>query len=66
VGDDSVEVIGDQGASGASLALVGEPSAVAEHEVIDEELRAPSEEIRQRGAPLVSLESVRLVDPHPR
>src|SRR6185503_7942550 len=37
-----------------------------EHEMIDEELRAPPEEIRQRGAPLVGLESILLVDPHPR
>jgi hypothetical protein len=33
-----------------------------EHEVVDEELRAPSEEVLQRGAPLVGLESVLLVD----
>jgi hypothetical protein len=50
VGDDTVEMIGDQGASGASPALVGEPESIAKHEVIDEELRAPSEEVRQRGA----------------
>jgi hypothetical protein len=40
VGDDTVEVIGDQGAAGASPALVREPGSVAEHEVVDEELRA--------------------------
>jgi len=34
--------------------------------VIDEELRAPSEEVRQRGAPLVGLEAILLVDPDPR
>src|SRR5262245_11149389 len=66
VGDDTVEVIGDQGASGASAALVGEPESVAEHEVIDEELRAPLEEVLQRGAPFLGLESVLLVDPNPR
>src|SRR5207247_178247 len=37
-----------------------------EHEVVDEELRASSEEVGQRAAPLVGLESVLLVDPHPR
>src|SRR5262249_3388579 len=37
-----------------------------EHEVVDEELRASSEEVRQRSAPLVGLESIRLVDPNPR
>src|SRR5207248_10306544 len=36
-----------------------------EHEVVDEELRAPSEQIRQRGAPLVGLEAILLVDPDP-
>jgi len=34
--------------------------------VVDEELRAPAEEIRQRGIPLVGVESIGLVDPHPR
>src|SRR3970040_227624 len=38
----------------------------AEHEVVDEELRAPSEEVCQRGAPLVGLESILLVDADPR
>src|SRR6202040_3406551 len=37
-----------------------------EHEVVDEELRAPTEEVRQRGASLVGLESVLLLDPDPR
>jgi len=40
-------MVGDKGASGASLALFGEPVPIAEHEVIDEKLRAPSEEVRQ-------------------
>src|SRR5207237_9720768 len=38
----------------------------SEHEMIDEELRAPPEEVFQRGASLVGLESILLVDPHPR
>ena len=66
MGDNTVEMIGDQGASGASLALVGEPESIAEHEMIDEELRAPSEEVRQRGAALISLETILLVDANPR
>src|SRR5216117_4433268 len=37
-----------------------------EHVVIDEELRAPSEEVCQRGAALVGVEFVLLVDPDPR
>jgi hypothetical protein len=65
VRDDTVEVIGDQGASGASPALVSEPGSVAEHEVIDQELRAASEEVRQRGASFVGLEAVFLVDSYP-
>src|SRR6516225_3506904 len=42
------------------------PGVVAfEHEVVDQELRAPSKEVRQRGAPLVGLEAIRLVDSKP-
>ncbi|AOU98293.1 hypothetical protein BI364_10265 [Acidihalobacter yilgarnensis] len=52
------------------------PSAIAElcgplrvvgpeHEVVDEQLRAPSEEVSQRCAPLVGLESIVLVDLNP-
>src|SRR5207253_3001187 len=37
-----------------------------EHEVVDEELRAPSEEVCERNAPLAGLESIFLVDPNPR
>src|SRR5262245_23265831 len=66
VGNDGVEVIGDEGASGTSPALGGQPESVAEHEVIDQQLRAPAEEVRQRGAAFVGLESVLLVDPNPR
>src|SRR5439155_23484259 len=32
----------------------------------DEDLRAPAEEVCQRGTPLVGLESILLVDPNPR
>jgi hypothetical protein len=34
--------------------------------VVDEELRAPSEEVCQRGAPFIGLEPVLLIDPDPR
>src|SRR6185295_13032150 len=37
-----------------------------EHEVVDEDLRAPSKEVCQRCAPFVGLEAVLLVDPDPR
>ena len=37
-----------------------------EHEMVDEELRAASEEIRQRGSAFVRIESIVLVDPNPR
>src|SRR5262249_33554304 len=43
------------------------PGAVvrAEHEMVDEELRAAAEEIRQRGVAFVGLEPILLVDPNP-
>src|SRR5262245_28579099 len=56
-----VEAVSDRRAGRAARLVVG-----SEHEVVDEELRAPSEEIRQRSATLVCLESIRLVDPNPR
>jgi len=37
-----------------------------EHEVVDEELRASSEEIGEGRCPFVGLESILLVDPNPR
>ena len=61
VDDEAVEAVRDRRAGRAACRVVG-----PEHEVIDEELRAPSEEVRQRGASLVGLESIRLVDPNPR
>jgi hypothetical protein len=64
--DDTVEVIGNQGASGASPALVGEQGSVAEHEMIDEELRAPLEEVFKRGAAFIGLESILFVNADPR
>src|SRR5258708_3408880 len=61
VDDEAVEPVGDRRA-GCTPRGVLRPK----HEVINEELRTPSEEICQRGPPLVSLESILLVDPNPR
>src|SRR6058998_2519110 len=61
VDDEAVEPVRDGRAVRTPRRVVG-----PEHEVVDEELRAPSEEVCQRGAPLVGLESILLVDPHPR
>src|SRR6058998_2751668 len=61
VDDEAVEPVRDRRAGRAPRLVVG-----PEHEVVDEELRAPSEEVCQRGAPLVGLESILLVDPNPR
>src|SRR5262245_12237244 len=57
---ESVEAVRDRRTRRTSRRVVG-----PEHEVINEELRAPAEEIRQRGIPLFGLESIRLVNPHP-
>ena len=61
VDDEAVEAVRDRRAGRTPCRVVG-----AEHEVVDEELRAPSEEIGQRGAALVGLEAVLLVDSNPR
>jgi len=46
--------------------LVRPCAAVKGESVVDEELRAPSEEVRQRSTPIIGLESISLVDPDPR
>src|SRR2546425_1228219 len=61
VGDGAVEPVRDRRA-GRTPGRVVRP----EHEVVDEELRAPSEEVCQRGAAFIGLESVFLIDPEPR
>src|SRR5439155_19550658 len=61
VDDEAVEPVCDRRAGRTPRRVVG-----PEHEVVNEELRAPSEEVCQRGAPLVGLESIFLVDPDPR
>src|SRR5712691_10864773 len=58
---DTVEPVRDRRAGRTPRRVVG-----PEHEVVDEELRAPSEEVCQRSARLVGLESILLVDPNPR
>src|SRR6516164_9647791 len=58
---ETIESVGDRRARRAApRRIVG-----AEHEVVNKELRAPLEEIGQRGAPLIGLESIFLVDPNP-
>src|SRR5205807_3136408 len=59
--DGAAETGRDRRAGRTSRCVVG-----PEHEVVDEELRAPLEEVCQRGAPVVGLECVLLVDPDPR
>src|SRR5512145_2715386 len=57
----AVEPVRDRRAGRTPRRVVG-----PEHEVVDEELRAPPEEAFQGGASLVGLESILLVDPDPR
>ena len=61
VHDEAVETVRDRRTGRAAGGVVG-----PEHEVVNEELRAPSGEVGQRGVPLVGLESILLVDPDPR
>src|SRR5207247_2900295 len=61
VDEKAIEPIRDRRTGGTPRRVVR-----SEHEMVDEELRAPSEEVCQRGAACVGLEAVRLVDPHPR
>ena len=54
--------------------MIGQPGAAwarglvrrAEHEVVDEELRPPVEELGERLLPLLGVEGVLLLDGHPR
>src|SRR5215469_11277946 len=56
-----VEAVRD-GRTGGAASRVVRP----EHEMVDEELRAPAEEIRERGVAFVGLKPILLVDPNPR
>src|SRR5690349_4641425 len=60
VNREAVEAVGDRRAGGAARGEVG-----PEHEVVDEQLRAPPEQAGQRRRSLVGLEPVLLVDPEP-
>src|SRR4029078_11405171 len=57
---ESVEAVRD-GRAGWAARRVVRP----EHEMIDEELRAPSEEIWARGSPFIGVELIRLLDLDP-
>jgi hypothetical protein len=65
MGDGAVEVVGDERAAGASRVLLVDPEPEAEHEVVDEQLRAAVEELGQRLLPGVRLEHVLPVDRYP-
>ncbi len=60
VDDGAVEAVRDRRAARTPCRVLG-----PEHEVIDEELRASSEEIGEERCALVGLEAVLLVDPNP-
>src|SRR5262249_39361782 len=66
VREDAVEVVGDERASGATRVLLVDAVPEPEHEVIDEQLRAAVEEVRERFRPFVGLERVLLLDRDPR
>src|SRR5262249_38173014 len=59
--EDPVEAVGDRRARRAPAGKIR-----SEHEMIDEELGASTEEVRERSAPVIGLESIRLADAHPR
>src|SRR5262245_12203015 len=59
--DEAVEPVRDRRAGRAPRLVIG-----PEHEVVDEELRAPSEEVFKQGAPFVGVEPILLVDANPR
>src|SRR5262245_44719406 len=61
VNGEAVEPVRDRRAGRTPRRVVG-----PEHEVVDEELRAPSEEVLERGAPFIGLETVVLVEADPR
>src|SRR5438105_4822285 len=59
--DEAVVAVRDGRAGGTARRIVG-----PEHEMIDEELRAPTEQVHERRFSLIGLESVLLIDPYPR
>jgi hypothetical protein len=56
-----IESVCDRGARHAAGFVVG-----AEHEMVNEKLRAPSEEVRQGGFPFIGVELIFLVGANPR
>ena len=60
VDGEAVEAIGDRRARRAAARVVG-----SEHEVVDEELRAPTEEVGQRRGAGFGLEAIVLLDGDP-
>src|SRR5215471_9334753 len=58
---DAVEAVRDRRARGTASGEVR-----PEHKMVDEELRAFTEKVCQRGASLVGFEAVPLIDWHPR
>src|SRR5579883_523425 len=60
VNREAVEAVRNHRAGGAARRPVG-----SEHEMVDEELRAPAEEVGERGAPAIGLEAVLLLDLDP-
>jgi hypothetical protein len=61
----AVEVVGDERTAGASRRVVVDAQADAEHEVVDEQLRAALEQLGERPRTAVGLEGVLLVEPDP-
>src|SRR5690242_6084588 len=58
-------MVGDKRAAGAAEALLVDAVPDAEHEVVDEQLRAAVEELRERLRPFARFERVLLLDRHP-
>src|SRR4051812_39397665 len=58
-------MVGDERAPGASRVLLVDPESDAEHEVVDEQLGAPVEELRQGLLPVVRLEDILVLDRYP-
>jgi hypothetical protein len=61
-----IKVICHERTAGARLGVVADAEADAEHQVVDEQLRAPNEELGERPSTLLGLEAVLLLDPDPR
>src|SRR5262249_37803584 len=66
VRENAVEMVGDERATGATGVLLIDPVPEPEHEVIDEQLRAAVEEVRERLRPFARLEDVLPLDRDPR